>query len=105
MRQTRTYTCTQPVLVLALSLHSCVQIDGGGEGAALPVDVAISVTDACQAGTPAGNSKSVAFSVTSTLNPQAITGVAVDLSFPTALLPTAFWGCVDASGTGECWAG
>jgi hypothetical protein len=73
--------------------------DEGGGAAAVPTDLVITSTP-CQAGLPFGAAASVTFSVTSSLNPELITGVALQLSFPTVLWPAVTLACQTASGAG-----
>lgn len=72
------------------------------EPAALPVDVTIAVTNTCPDIASAGKSKSVAFSVTATMNADSVTGVHLDVSIPTTLQPSVIsWICVNSVGTGR----
>lgn len=70
-----------------------------GSGAALPTDLVVASTP-CQAGLALGSNASVTFSMTSSVNPEFIKGVALQLTFPTALWPTVALACHTAAGTG-----
>lgn len=73
--------------------------DEGGGGAAVPTDLVITSTP-CQAGLALGSAASVTFSVTSSINPEFFKGVAMQLTFPTALWPSVTLACQTADGTG-----